>query len=104
MIPLLELRHLNIGFPVAGGAAANGAERTLPAVRDLSFSISAGEVLGLVGESASGKSITSLAIMRLLPGQALVSGKFFFRRMARRGACWSCLRNPCGSCGARRLR
>jgi oligopeptide/dipeptide ABC transporter ATP-binding protein len=78
VIPLLELRHLNIGFPVAGGAAANGAERTLPAVRDLSFSISAGEVLGLVGESASGKSITSLAIMRLLPGQALVSGEILF--------------------------
>jgi oligopeptide/dipeptide ABC transporter ATP-binding protein len=72
--PLLEVRHLNIAFPAQ---VANGVGKAsgLHAVRDLSFSISAGEVLGLVGESGSGKSLTSLAVMRLLPPQALVSGE-----------------------------
>ena len=58
---LLKLEHLNISF------------RSVFAVRDLSFSIAAGEALGLVGESGSGKSVTSLAIMRLLPLQASIT-------------------------------
>jgi peptide/nickel transport system ATP-binding protein len=75
--PLLDIRQLNIAFPQT---TENGGSKApaLHAVRDLSFSISAGEVLGLVGESGSGKSLTSLAIMRLLPPQALVSGEILF--------------------------
>jgi oligopeptide/dipeptide ABC transporter ATP-binding protein len=83
--PLLEVRQLNIDFPIKAGVAATKpldlpekSRKTLPVVRDLSFSIDSGEVLGLVGESGSGKSITSLAIMRLLPGQARVSGGIVF--------------------------
>jgi peptide/nickel transport system ATP-binding protein len=80
--PLLEVRRLNIEFaaaPRAAGLAGTAVPtRALPAVRDVSFSISPGEVLGLVGESGSGKSITSLAIMRLLPPQARVSGEILF--------------------------
>src|SRR5438034_10752666 len=63
-----------VGFP--SGKSANGTSpELLFAVRDLSFSLAPGEVLGLVGESESGKSVTSLAIMRLLPPQAQVIGE-----------------------------
>ena len=65
-MPLLSVDHLDISFG------------TSPAVRDLSFSIEAGEALGLVGESGSGKSVTSLAIMRLLAPQARVCGSIRF--------------------------
>ena len=82
MPPLLEVRNLSIQFPAslpAGGQpGAAVPTQTLPAVRDLNFSIAPREVLALVGESGSGKSITSLAIMRLLPLQARVSGEILF--------------------------
>jgi ABC-type dipeptide/oligopeptide/nickel transport system ATPase component len=63
---LVQIDGLNIAFG------------TVPAVRDLNLSIATGESLGLVGESGSGKSVTSLAIMRLLPGNAVVSGNIRF--------------------------
>ncbi|GAA5187062.1 ABC transporter ATP-binding protein [Rugosimonospora acidiphila] len=46
-----------------------------PLVRDLSFSVEAGDRLGLIGESGSGKSLTSLAIMGLLPPGMTASGR-----------------------------
>ena len=51
------------------------------AVDGVSFSISKGEVVGLVGESGCGKSITSLSIMRLVPQPAgkIVSGQILFK-------------------------
>ena len=63
---LLDIRNLSIAF----GAA--------PAVREVSLSIAPGESLGLVGESGSGKSATALAIMRLLPPQATLTGEIRF--------------------------
>lgn len=61
---LLDIKDLNISFESLRG--------DLHAVRNLSFSISQGETLGIVGESGCGKSITSLAIMDLLPPTAKV--------------------------------
>src|SRR5438874_4782506 len=58
MSPLVEIRGLNIRFT---------GERTVYAVNDLSLSLGEGEVLGLLGESGSGKSVTLRALMRLLP-------------------------------------
>src|SRR5258708_36743472 len=58
MTNLVEIRDLNIRFT---------GERTVYAVNDLSFSLGEGEVLGLLGESGSGKSVTLRALMRLLP-------------------------------------
>jgi peptide/nickel transport system ATP-binding protein len=58
MSSLVEISGLNIRFT---------GERTVYAVNDLSLSLGDGEVLGLLGESGSGKSVTLRALMRLLP-------------------------------------
>jgi len=61
--PLLEVKDLRVEFPTRRG--------TLVAVDDLSFSIAPGEILGVVGESGAGKSLTGMAIIGLLepPGR-----------------------------------
>ena len=61
--PLLEVIGLRVEFPTRRG--------TLVAIDDVSFSISPGEVLGVVGESGAGKSLTGAAIIGLLepPGR-----------------------------------
>ena len=63
MTPLLEVRNLRVEFATRRG--------TLVAVDDVSFSIAPGEVLGVVGESGAGKSLTGAAIIGLLepPGR-----------------------------------
>jgi peptide/nickel transport system ATP-binding protein len=65
--PLLEIAGLNVA--VGAGAAAH-----THIIRDLSLQVQAGEILGLVGASGSGKSMTALAIMRLLPPTATMTG------------------------------
>jgi peptide/nickel transport system ATP-binding protein len=70
MTPLLQVENLSVTFPTQTGDVA--------AVRDVSFNIPASGALGLVGESGSGKSATALAILRLLPPQARVSGAVRF--------------------------
>ena len=60
MTPLLEVANLNIFFPQASG------ESTVP-VDDVSFTVAAGELVALVGESGCGKTLTGLALPRLLP-------------------------------------
>jgi oligopeptide/dipeptide ABC transporter ATP-binding protein len=58
-MPLLEIEDLSVGFHTEGGLAV--------VVDDLSFTVDAGRIVGLVGESGCGKSVTARAIMRLLP-------------------------------------
>src|SRR5690349_4441640 len=58
MTNLVDVQNLNVHFT---------GERTVYAINDLSFSLGEGEVLGLLGESGSGKSVTLRALMRLLP-------------------------------------
>ena len=58
MTALVEVNALNVSF---------SGERTVHAVNDISLSLGEGEVLGLLGESGSGKSVTLRALMRLLP-------------------------------------
>src|SRR5690349_13288362 len=63
---LLEVRDLSVEFDTLDGP--------VHAVRDLSFSLEAGEALGIVGESGSGKTVSVLTLMRLLPANARVTG------------------------------
>jgi len=65
---ILEVRNLSIEFPTRRG--------TLVAVEGISFSIAPGEVLGVVGESGAGKSITGAAVIGLLdPPGRIASGE-----------------------------
>ncbi|MEZ5346798.1 MAG: ABC transporter ATP-binding protein [Pyrinomonadaceae bacterium] len=71
MSHLLEVNNLQTHFPTKGGI--------VKAVNGVSFHIDEGELLGLVGESGCGKSITALSVMRLIssPGK-IVGGSIKF--------------------------
>ncbi|WP_051389433.1 dipeptide/oligopeptide/nickel ABC transporter permease/ATP-binding protein [Arthrobacter sp. 35W] len=67
---VLEVKNLSIRFPERYGDIA--------IVDNVSFTVREGETMGLVGESGCGKSISSLAIMGLLPKSAQVTGSIKF--------------------------
>ncbi|AMB86304.1 hypothetical protein AWM79_13725 [Pseudomonas agarici] len=64
---IVSVEKLCIRLPLAG--------QMRNVVRDLSFTVAAGETLGIVGESGCGKSLTNLALMGLLPAGAEVSAE-----------------------------
>ena len=69
--PLLDVRHLRVEFPTRRG--------TLVALDDISFDIAPGEILGVVGESGAGKSLTGAAIIGLLdPPGRVAAGEIRF--------------------------
>jgi peptide/nickel transport system ATP-binding protein len=69
--PLLEVRNLSVTFPQASG--------DVEAVRGISYRVDKGEFLGIVGESGSGKSVSSMAVMGLLPRNAVIGGDVLLR-------------------------
>ncbi len=68
---LLDVRGLTVSFPA-------GPDARTSVVSGLSFRIEAGETLGIVGESGCGKTMTSLALMGLVPAGGRVSGQILF--------------------------
>jgi len=68
--PLLRVRDLRVTLQTSRGPA--------DALREVAFDLPRGGTLGLIGESGSGKSITALALMGLLPEQALLHGSIHF--------------------------
>jgi peptide/nickel transport system ATP-binding protein len=69
--PLLEVKDLRTVFQTKEG--------TLKAVDGVSFELTPGETLGIVGESGCGKSVTALSIMRLQAPGRIVGGKVMFK-------------------------
>lgn len=70
---MLEIRNLSVAFPEK--EAENAVSQ---AVRGISFEMKEGEILAVIGESGSGKSMTALSIAGLLPAEADVSGEILF--------------------------
>lgn len=70
---LITFNQLSVSF-----AADKGRVR---AVQEVSFTIRAGQTVGVVGESGCGKSVTAMSLMGLLPPQAraLTVGRYFSR-------------------------
>ncbi len=63
--PLLEVRHLCKSYGLTRSGPFRRGERRLHAVRDVSFSLAAGQTIGLVGESGCGKSSLARSVLRL---------------------------------------
>ena len=68
--PLLDVADLTVRFDTDDGSVY--------AVDQMSFTLGKGEVLGIVGESGCGKSVTCMSLVRLLPETAVVGGSVFF--------------------------
>jgi oligopeptide transport system ATP-binding protein len=67
---LLDVKNLKVQLLTKGGYAT--------AIDDLSFSVNKGEILGIAGESGSGKTMTALSLLGLLPAHSKVSGSILF--------------------------
>src|SRR5438270_11285337 len=66
MTPVLSVQNLKVEFPTRRGV--------LTAIDDISFDIAPGEVLGVVGESGAGKSITGTAVIGLIEPPGRIAG------------------------------
>lgn len=71
MKDLLQVKNLNVGFMVG--------KKEIQVLQNISFSIGDGEILGVIGETGCGKSVTGSAVLRLLPENAIVNGTVLYR-------------------------
>ena len=70
MLPLIQVKNLCISFIQE--------HENIPAVTNISFDIPRGKITALIGESGSGKSVTALSLMQLLPASSSVKGAILF--------------------------
>ena len=70
MLPLVQINNLSISFVQD--------DKIVAAVKSISFNIPRGKITALIGESGSGKSVTALSFLQLLPSQAKLSGNMLF--------------------------
>jgi len=70
MMSLLSMHNVNVSI------------HDTPILKNLNIDVNAGEVLGVIGESGSGKSMMALAIMGLLPSGATLEGDVRFGELA----------------------
>jgi oligopeptide/dipeptide ABC transporter ATP-binding protein len=91
-VPVIEVRDLRVQFRTK--------ERVVRAVDGISFDLRENEILGIVGETGSGKSVTARSLMGLLPMPPafIAGGSATFRPGTR---CPSCGGSGCGACGGR---
>lgn len=74
MEPLLQISALSLDYTLMGGTH-------IPALRNIHLEVSAGETLGILGESGSGKSSLALSLLRLLPENArITSGEIRYKQ------------------------
>lgn len=81
---LLDVRELSVAYRTGAADVA--------AVRGVDFQLEAGSTLGIAGESGSGKSTLALALLRLLPDSARITGSVSFRDEELTAAGWGRLR------------
>ena len=65
---IVKVHHLSLAFPT------RHVPDPKPVLKDLDFGIRDGEILGLIGNSGSGKTMTAMAIAGLLPEGAVITG------------------------------
>ena len=85
---LLRVEDLRVHFPLPGRGLLRRSAGAVKAVDGVSFSLAAGQTLGLVGESGCGKSTTGLAVLRMQPlttGRIVFEGQDITRQQARTG-------------------
>jgi peptide/nickel transport system ATP-binding protein len=84
MTALLDFQDVSVTYRTGGG--------DVPAVRDVSLSVGAGEVVGIAGESGCGKSTLAATILRLQPPTATVTGRVLFEGEDVQTMRWGALR------------